>query len=164
MPKLVVFLKNSTLLALLVVLFCTNPQIQSNAPELPNPQPITPQKLMRAACHFALNKVCNGSGGFTGDTLVKTSTSYAKISDLKTGTLVITFDETTGYLCEQSVTAVTTTLANTTLWLTLGDEESTTICTGTQQTFYSYNPLAKPQNPKTPKPLIVKKVGWSEYK
>ena len=133
MPKFVVFSKNSILLALLVSLFFANSQVETNAPK---PSPLT------SALHcFIASKDCADCGGFVGDTLVKTPTGYEKIRDLQANSLVITFDETTGYLSEQPITAVATVLTTQIQWLTLDDKPSTTICAGTTQTFYGYNPL-----------------------
>ena len=139
MPKFVVLSKNSILLALLAFSFFTNPQMQPSAPRASIP-------LEQGIQCLALSKVSNDSGGFSGDTLVKTPAGYEKTSDLKVGTMVSTFNEATESFCEQPVIAVSTTLATKTLLLTLSDEERTTIYTGTQQSFYSYNPCTEISN------------------
>ena len=136
MPKFVVLLKNSTLLALLGSLFFVHFPIKSGHPE--------PSGLLKNGfCCLVASKICNDNGGFVGDTLVKTVAGYEKISDLTVGAKLITLDEATGCFCEQPVTNIATVLVTKTLSLTLDNEKSTTICTGSKQTFYGYNAQAE---------------------
>ena len=136
MPNFVIFKKNNITLTLLVVLsFTTHSNLQPNYLKL--------ESSLAHAVHCLMHKASEDCSGFAGDTLVKTATGYKQIQKLTPGTLVVTFDENTGCLCKQPITSVTTTLTTKTLWLTLGDEPSTTICAGTTQTFYGYNPLTE---------------------
>jgi hypothetical protein len=132
MPKLVVFRKNSTLRVLLVFVFFANVKVQSN-----DSKPLTP--LGKALNCFILNNIFEDSGGFTGDTLVKTADNYEEIRNLKSGSRVLTLNEKTGCLCEQPVRAVSSVLASKIFCLTLSDVQGVGICVGTKQTFYGGN-------------------------
>ena len=136
MSKIVVFMKNNNMLALLVSIIFAWFKIQATIAESSNP-------LAKAMHCLLMNKLCTNSSGFAKDTLVKTPIGYEKIQNLKPGSVVTTFDEVSECLREQTITTITTIFTTKSFCLTLNDEQNTKLYTGTKQKFYSYNPLAK---------------------
>ena len=133
MPKFVVFLKNSTLLALLC-LFFTCP-LNAFANTLP------PDKEM-FLCRFLRSKVHADCGGLVGDTLVKTPDGYEKIRDLRPGQQILSFDIRSGQACIKTITSIKPVLTKKTRCLQLTDAERTLLRTGTKQCFYTLSPTA----------------------